>query len=290
MTAEEDLAATDSPAHALTAYFCGWRRERRKERLPAGAPARTSAVMTMVQNEPLFLPLWLRYYSQFFAPEDIHVLDHDTTDGSTDRDGFVRLPVSNRSFDNRWMGRQVRTLQRRLLERYDSVLFVDCDEIIAPNPALGDLGEYLARFDGSWITCLGYEVLQMPGEEPLRFDEPILAQRGHWFASSLYDKPALSTVPLDWKPGFHGLKGNHTRYDPDLRMIHLHRADRAEALARHRKWSARRWRRRDLREGWGTHNRIVDEQAFEHWYRTQTGGPGPAMNLEPIPDSWRTVV
>ena len=53
------------------------------------------AVLTMVYNESVFLPIWLRYYSRFFAPEDIYVLDHQSDDGSTNGGGFVRVPLEH---------------------------------------------------------------------------------------------------------------------------------------------------------------------------------------------------
>src|SRR5436190_17272313 len=69
------------------------REERRRRRTRSGERPRREhrrrAALTMVQNEAVFLPIWLRYYSRFFGPDDLYVLDHDTSDGSTDRDGFV---------------------------------------------------------------------------------------------------------------------------------------------------------------------------------------------------------
>ena len=56
--------------------------------------------------------------------------------------------------------------QRGLLESYDVVLTVDVDEIVAPDPAWGTLGEYLAGFQEEWVNCLGYEILHLPDREP----------------------------------------------------------------------------------------------------------------------------
>ena len=53
------------------------------------------AVQTMVQNEAVFLPIWLRYYSRFFAPDDIYVFDHEI-DGWLDVRKRVR-PHSGRA-------------------------------------------------------------------------------------------------------------------------------------------------------------------------------------------------
>ena len=40
--------------------------------------SRTRAAFTIVQNEPDWLPVWLRYYSRHFDARDLFVLDHDS--------------------------------------------------------------------------------------------------------------------------------------------------------------------------------------------------------------------
>lgn len=289
-----DLAATDTPGHRWGAFFADWRIERALERLPpsevASGGGRTCAVFTIVQNESFYFPIWLNYYSRFFESEDIYVLDHDTVDGSTDGDGFQRERVSKRTFDNRWLRQIVQRKQRQLLESYDNVVFVDVDEIVAPNPLLGDLGDYLARFNGVWINCLGYEVIQMPDEAPLDLSRSILSQRRCWFPNSIYDKSVLSSVPIEWKLGFHGRRDNHGRFDPDLRLIHLHRADFHVCLERHQAWRRRRWNAWNLVRRWGTHNRITDEREFRSWYYEDTAAPLLDLQLEEIPELWKTVI
>ncbi len=94
----------------------------------------------MVYNEPVFLPLWLGYYSRFFAPQDIYVLDNDTTDGSTDREGFIRIPAPRDRVDATWRCDTIKALQHELLDRYDIVMVTDVDEIMAPVPHLGPAG------------------------------------------------------------------------------------------------------------------------------------------------------
>jgi len=154
-------------------------RARRREhyaRTPAPVRPRTRAVITMVNNEPVFLPIWLGYYSRFFAPEDIYVLDNDSPDEAIERGGFVRIPVSHTGLDNLWMVGKIEALQRELLESYDTVLVTDVDEIVAPDPALGTLGDYLDRFNEPWVNCLGYELLHMKDTEPpLALDRPVPA-------------------------------------------------------------------------------------------------------------------
>jgi hypothetical protein len=40
------------------------------------------AVFTIVQNENIFLPIWLKYYSKYFDPKDIYILNHDSNEES----------------------------------------------------------------------------------------------------------------------------------------------------------------------------------------------------------------
>jgi hypothetical protein len=277
------LEPGDSPDHPLAAWFEDMRRQRRRHYASRPAPergTRSRALITMVHNEPVFLPLWLGYYSRFFKPQDIYVFDNESDDGSTDREGFVRIPVRHSRVDHTWMVRTIQDLQHELLDRYDMVLVTDVDEIVAPDPRSGTLGDYLDRFDEEWVNCLGYELLHLRDEEPpLRLDRPILDQRRHWYFNDTYNKAALASAPVEWVPGFHRRADGHYAIDPDLRMIHLHRVDYEICLERHRTRSRRRWARRDARRGWADHNQIVEEDEFERWFYD--------VRPERIPEAWR---
>ena len=240
----------------------------------------------MVHNEPVFLPIWLGYYSRFFAPGDIYVLDNETTDGSTNRTGFVRIPVAHDSVDHRWMVETIEQVQRDLLDRYDVVLVTDVDEIVAPVPVWGTLGEYLDRFDEEWVNCLGYELMHTLDEPPLRLDQPILDQRRHWFFNDA-TASGIGHGPAARKPGFHGRADQHFNLDPDLRLVHLHRMDREICRERHRMRMRKPWAPEDADRGWAIHNRLTDEEEFERWFAGDSGFAGIAITLETIPAPWR---
>jgi hypothetical protein len=285
----------DSPDHPMAPWFAQFRSQRRAHY--ASRPQRrrrrrrTRAAITIVHDESVFLPIWLRYYSRFFAAEDIYVLDNGSAEDVLARGGFVRLPVVHDTVDHVWMVQTIERLQHQLIDRYDVVLVTDVDEIVAPDPRWGTLGDYLDRFDEEWVNCLGYEVLHMRDfEPPLRAGEEILAQRGYWFFNDGYDKAALATVPMQWRPGFHGRSDFHYNLDPDLRMIHLHRVDYEICLARHRRRSMRAWAPQDDREGWATHNRIVDADEFQRWFYEDSCFPNLQIKPEPIPGPWRGVL
>jgi len=276
-------------------YLIEAMRRERRERLaasdrPAPDSSKRRAVLTMVHNEPVFLPIWLRYYSRFFEPCDIYVLDHDTSDGSTELGGFIRIPVSHGSVDHTWMVRTIEAHQRELLERYDVVLVTDVDEIVAPRPEVGTLADYIDAFDDEFVTCLGYELIHLVDREgPFEPSRAVLDQRGHWFRNTAYDKSALASEPTRWMPGFHIREDSRTDFDPDLCMIHLHRIDYEICLARHRSRHGRPWNDEDLSAGWARHNLIVDEAEFGRWFYRDNSYNEREIAIQPIPPSWRSL-
>ncbi len=274
--------------HPLSEFFDYLRGHRLQERAEPG-DVRKSAVITMVHNESVFLPIWLDYYSRFFARRDIFVFDNDTTDGSTRAQAkrCILMPVHRDRVDHTWMVQTIQTLQHQLLEHYDNVLVTDVDEIVVPSPGRGDLGEYLAGFKEGYVSCLGYELIHMRDREPAYVPGvPVLDQRGYWFPNDTYDKPILASMPMDWQPGFHRTNWEETKLDPDLRLVHLHRLDYELCKERHRLRSRRRWEQGDVDSGWAVHNRVAEDEAFDEWFYTD-GDHDRDLVVEGIPAEWK---
>ncbi|MDQ3762350.1 MAG: RICIN domain-containing protein [Actinomycetota bacterium] len=248
------------------------------------------AVMTIVRNESVFLPIWLRYYRQFFSAQDMYVLDHQSTDGSTKGHGFVRVPVSHPEFGVGWQLDVVQSYQHELVGRYDVVLYTEVDEIVAPDPRLDDLGTYIDRFDEDFVTCQGYEVLHQKDHEP-PFDptRPVLGQRFMWYANPVYSKSLLASVPMLWNGGFHERHDGQTNNDPHLYLIHLHRMDYDICLARHLDRVRFPLAQMDRDRSWGYQNRIVDPAWFSSWFFHDSGSSMP-IHPEFIPQWWRDLV
>jgi hypothetical protein len=160
------------------------------------------------------------------------------------------------------------------------------DEIVAPDPRTGDLGDYIDRFEGDFVTCRGYEILHMrETEPPLDLGQPILRQRRHWYFNPSYSKPLLARVPMHWYGGLHCTTDGQVRDDPTLHLLHLHRVDYGLCLARHAQRTALPWNRRDMDEGWGYQNRITEAERFEWWFYNDSCSGVPIV-VEDIPEHW----
>jgi hypothetical protein len=245
----------------------------------------------MVRDEPVFLPIWLDYYSRHFDLDDIYVFDHQTTDGSTDGARYHRIPVTHDGIDHAWMVDTIAAKQHELLERYDIVLVTDVDEIVAPDPDFGTLSDYLDEFDEPFVTTQGWDVVHLRHVEPaLDWDRPILEQRRHWFRSWAYHKPILATEPCTWYPGFHARTDGKWNPDERLFLLHLHRMDFDYCRQRHELRSGMRWNEQDVEVGMAAHNRIVDDAELEHWFTNVSEVPDVAVNIEEMPEKWQNLV
>jgi hypothetical protein len=198
--------------------------------------------------------------------------------------------VSNPEYGAGWQTNVNQYYQHELIGRYDAVLYTDVDEIVAPDPCLGDLGTYIDHFDDDFVTCRGYEVLHNKDQEP-PFDatKPILAQRFTWYANPLYTKPLLARVPMLWYGGCHNRIDGRTNNDPNLYLIHLHRMDYDICLARHQGRVNLPLEQIDRDRGWGYQNQITDPVEFSSWFFHDSCGPTP-IRPEPIPPRWRDLV
>jgi len=234
---------------------------------------RKCAAFTIVQNEAVFLPIWLKYYGRHFDRTDLYVLDHASDDGSTEgveqRCNLLRVH-RDQSFDHKWLNGTVSAFQAFLLRSYERVLFAEADEIVVADPArYGGLGDYVGRCRARAARCTGFEVVHYPDEEPpLHFDQAILAQRRYWHASHDYCKPLLAAVPMSWSLGFHKAPDfPDLQPDPNLFLVHLHRVDYGTCVARHRATAARNWGEDDIRAEHGVQNRLVEGDAgFRKWF------------------------
>jgi hypothetical protein len=286
-----DLWNASSDDGATVAQYDFWNGPQQRWMLrPVTRRHNTRAVLTIIRDEPEFFPIWLRYYSRFFPPQDIYVLHHQPPQDLAADDRFVRIPVYQNVFSTHWQRDIVQQHQHDLIGRYDVVLYTDVDEIVAPDPRFCDLGAYIDQFDEQYVSCAGYEILHRNDIEPaFNPAENILRQRSTWFSNPLYSKPLLASVPMLWRGGFHERADCVTHQDPNLYLIHLHRMDYDICLRRHRRRKSHQRAQDDIDKGRGYQNRIASADKFHHWFYNDRVC-GKPIQPEPIPVHWQQVL
>ena len=211
--------------------------------------AKRIACLTMTRDEPLFLPIWYRYYAGQFGPENIFIIDHKSGEAPPDRVlgvsnlNLFRIPFdtpSNAPEGDQWAFDRERfkfitNVITGLLKYYDTVIFDDTDEILfVPDPAIyPDLRTYMIGRRDTILAGVGLEIFHDPAEEAA-FDpaQPVLRQRRNYVYRFHHSKPHILSVPSHI--GGHGSR-RPFRLDPDLYLLHLKFLDRGESLQRQAK-------------------------------------------------------
>lgn len=209
-----------------------------------------SAVYTLMHNEEWYLPMWIKYYSQYFDPEDMYILCHncsgpvEETIDQAEQDGInIKRLSTDVIFDHDWLLDTIKSKQVELLERYDYVLFTDCDEFVVPVGKT--LREYIDTADQDAYRCHGYDVA---GDR---------MATSHGFCKTL-----LSRVPLNWSHGYHTTTPEYPM-DPNLELYHLHYLDYDKAFARSKRLAEETWDQFAVNSGLGVQNRVTDEEQFD---------------------------
>jgi Glycosyl transferase family 2 len=215
------------------------------------------AAVTMVYNEPDYIIPWCRYYGGQVGLANCHVIDHGSNDGSTSGLGAVNVIRHPRSpMDDVRRARTVSNFCSDLLWNYESVIYVDVDEFLVPDPRhYKDLKAAVAAVEGDTVNSIGLEVLHLTAEESdIDINLPISLQRHWvWFNSALC-KPSIMRRPFEWAPGFHCAPGK-VRFD-NIFLFHLRYFDKVRGLSRLAKTRQMPWADPNA----GSHQKMTDEE------------------------------
>lgn len=165
------------------------------------------AALTMVYNEPDFLPVWLRHYSAQLGAENCYIIDHASDDGSTaDLAPANVIRVPRIELEEAYRCRVNEDLIRFLLHSYDAVYRTDVDELLVPDPLVAaNLVEFLSADRRPVIRSIGFDVADCM-EPPLDLNRPISTQRRWLQFYGLMCKSVLVREPVRWFTGFHQSK------------------------------------------------------------------------------------
>jgi hypothetical protein len=190
------------------------------------------AIVTMTYNENRKLPYWLAHYAGEVGLQHCTIIDHGSSDGSTDRIGGanrLRLPRSPQDNDRRTA--MVTDIVAALLEHYAHVAYVDVDEMLVADPDRhASLLDYADTVTADAVTAIGVEIVHGAGEAALDGWRGVGEQRRTGLFSSSMCKTSMVGRRVTWAPGFHAHDGP-PQLD-DLYLFHLRHADLDQALER----------------------------------------------------------
>jgi len=245
------------------------------------------AAVTMVYNEPVFLPVWLRHYTGIIGAECCYVIDHGSDDGSTDRLSCNRLRIPRSPQDDERRARAIGNICSGLLEWYEAVLYCDVDELLIADPdCFSSLSTLSEARNLPCVTATGFDLLHNASQEPdLDFSLPLSLQRHFLRFSAAMCKPCLIRSTVTWSPGFHSVKEFLPDPDPALLLIHLRYCDLRQGLVRLARTRGQAWCSAEA----GSHQRMTDE-AWQHMLSAMAGLDYEKATLnedDPLMKTWR---
>jgi hypothetical protein len=221
------------------------------------------AIVTFVYNELINLPIWRRYYGGIFGEENLFVIDHSSTDGSTADVGRInKILLAREELDEHKRCVFMASFHKSLLEYFDVAIYTDCDELIVPDLAkYRDLADYLEKMTDNYVAPVGLNVQHILNQEgPLDLSRPVLRQRRFCTFAPSMCKPLISKVPIVWATGFHACD-KPINMDPNLYLFHLKQMDYGIGFHRHTLTKEMRWAESSLAANHGAHARY-DYQRF----------------------------
>ncbi len=189
------------------------------------------AVLTDASSAAFFFPLWHRYYAGLFGAAALNVVTYAGM-----KEQFAAFPLANvwevnAAYDDGPRAAVMSDFVAILLQTHDVVIRCDVDEFLVPDLTLyAGLRDFIERNTLPYVTARGVDVVEVDGEAPLDFEQPIFGtQRRFGVFSSALNKTCLTSVPLRWAPGFHG--ASELPVFSGLYLLHLKFADIARQVA-----------------------------------------------------------
>ena len=190
--------------------------------------------LTFAYNEHFLLPKWAQYYGSQLGMENLFVLDHGSSDLSTEGLGRVNIiKVPRTPFDDVRKCQFASYQHSALLQYYDAGFVMDADEFIVADPRkYKNLREFASKTQADALACVGLELCHIRSREPEYTDTlPMLFQRGHVLFDSWICKRAFARKPMRFGGGCH-TSDQPVVFDEDLYLIHLKNFDYKFRLVR----------------------------------------------------------
>jgi hypothetical protein len=230
-------------------------------------PKKDKAIFTIVNNEKIFLPIWIEHYKNFFDSKDIFVFDHLTQDGSTnDLDVKVVKLNYNKIFNHSWLRKMVEKIQKTLLDHYKVVIFTEVDELLYDiNMSLDKKIELFIESKDEYLTCTTFELFQqIEIEKNFEPSKHFILQRNYWFRDPGYDKTLITKIPLKYNFGFHTLLYQENNFSEGLYMLHIRRLDLNLRLLKHNfRFEHCSF---DEKDSHGYHNKLDEYEKIKKWF------------------------
>ena len=229
------------------------------------------AVLTHIHNEKYFFPIWLKHYSKYYDPEDIYVINHNSTgefledlsQGANEKKYNLITVHNDKIWSSRWVSDNMSTFQWFLLQSYESVLCCDVDELIVTDPSSKyiDLRDYYNNTDTEATMVLGFHIASDPTvDKKIDLNMPFLKQRNKITFEKNLCKPLFSKLHVRYNGGMHSVSNIPVGPDYQLLLFHLHYIELDWIIEREKNRPLEKWSQYDLENNFSYQNKPASKE------------------------------
>lgn len=253
---------------------------------------KSHCLLSYTHNEHFFLPIFLRYYSQFFPPEDIYIIENNSSDDfvyDLQRKYLFSRLIHNTQYQNDFISinsKLTETMQL-LLSKYKGIYLAESDEIIFHQEGFKKATQSYIRLPFSAIRCLGFEPIHdyTNKEPPIDPFKPLLQQRKLGWDNHYCRKPVFVKHPISYWENMHNFDETYNFIDSKLLLIHLKMIDYDILWDRNQKTITKaNFHPDSIITGKGWQNRIENKKEFDNFF---------SMNLrkcDVIPEKYKNII
>jgi len=188
-----------------------------------GLERKLCAVVTYANSADAYFPWFLKHYGTEFGVDSIFVVTPNPAEFKGINLGGL-ISVKGFPYDDGARGIFISNFVSSLLAYYKNVFVADVDELIFVDPRANQtLKEFCESFTAPYITCRGFDVIEVPDDKPLDIKKSLFAQRKYGVLSASMCKSTLTKIPINWGVGFH-FCSYHPRFgmpEKGLYLAHL---------------------------------------------------------------------
>lgn len=248
-------------------------------------------ILTLVQNEDFFLPIWLSYYTKIFSKDDVYVINNNGDDMSFEQaqKNFEFQPLELKTQYNQDLHSAYQFVEdtiKQLLTKYSGVFLAESDEILFHPNGLKDAAYFYLDLPITAIRCCAYDIFHdhLHNEPNIDINKPLLKQRKFWFESPHMRKPVFTKEPIVYKECLHNFDEIYTIADYQLTLIHLKLIDYYKLLERNNKTLQRgNFSPISVEERIGWQNRL-DKDEFDRMFNDKLN------QLREIPEKYLSII
>lgn len=253
---------------------------------------KSHCLLSYTHDEHFFLPIFLRYYANLFPPEDIYIIENNSSDDlvyDLQKKYLFNRIIHNTQYQNDFVSLDAKLTEtmKILLENYKGIYLAESDEILYHFDNFKSATDFYLKLPVPAVRCLGFEPIHdFKNMEPaINPNKPLLEQRKLGWDNHYFRKTVFIKQPISYWENMHNFDETFNLIDSKLLLVHLKMID-YDILWERNKNSLEKgnFHPQTLESCKGWQNRIKNKKDFDNFFTLNL------QKCDPIPKKYQNII